>query len=365
LRSATESAKAKAGRAHAALDARRARKRADRKAKAAAAAAAVAVTAAAAAAAVATPAGAANAGAPVAAAAATAHAAAAGGLSGGEATEAGVPVTSAQAPVPRGLWGRFRGRKKEAGGRGEKAEKGGGDDDDSIKSSAEGGDEEEERRRERCPISKGLLSNFVSSRCVRLIDRLVLILTLGHYWYALFFPSSSLAAFHLSLFRYFIMLYSFLATPRFRRMKHPIYWCGLNVGITVACVWLLAWRYTRFLCERRTEFINAGRIFGAELHGRGWDPPPEIDHLVSVRKAANGRKFTFLSAHGNYDFMVKSNYRVCASAMPQLRCECEEESGSGCSMDPKLGQLYDWTFRQEENGCRNRRFVFRFYFMCI
>ena len=124
---------------------------------------------------------------------------------------------------------------------------------------------------------------------------------------------------------------------RFRRMKHPVYWCGMNAGITVACVWFLAWRYTRFLCERRTEFINAGRIFGAELHGRGWDPPPEINHLVSVRKSANGRKFTFLSAHGNYDFMVKSNYHVCASAMPQLRCECEEESGSGCAINPKFG----------------------------
>jgi len=124
-------------------------------------------------------------------------------------------------------------------------------------------------------------------------------------------------------------------------MKHPVYWCGMNAGITVACVWFLAWRYTRFLCERRTEFINAGRIFGAELHGRGWDPPPEIDHMVSVRKSANGRKFTFLSAHGNYDFMVKSNYRVCASAMPQLRCECEEESGTGCEINPKFGAIAD------------------------
>ena len=50
-------------------------------------------------------------------------------------------------------------------------------------------------------------------------------------------------------------------------MKNPLFWFGLNVGITVVAVFLLAWRYTH-LCDRRTEFINAGRIFGAELHGK-------------------------------------------------------------------------------------------------
>jgi hypothetical protein len=58
------------------------------------------------------------------------------------------------------------------------------------------------------------------------------------------------------------------------------------------------------MCERRTEFINAGRIFGSELHGRGWEPPSAIKHLVSERQASNGEAFTFLSGHGNYDFMV-------------------------------------------------------------
>lgn len=63
---------------------------------------------------------------------------------------------------------------------------------------------------------------------------------------------------------------------------------------------------------------------------QGWEPPAAIAHLVSDRLAANGEAFTFLSGHGNYDFMVKANYKICASAMPQLKCACEDAAGGGC-----------------------------------
>jgi hypothetical protein len=56
-----------------------------------------------------------------------------------------------------------------------------------------------------------------------------------------------------------------------------------------------------------------------------WTVPPKIAHLVTERVDEHGRAFTFMSWNGNYDFMVKANYKICASAMPQLQCRCRDK----------------------------------------
>ena len=68
---------------------------------------------------------------------------------------------------------------------------------------------------------------------------------------------------------------------------------------------------------------------------------------MSVREADNQETFTFLSGHGNYDFMVKANYKICASAMPQLKCDCEEAAGDKCTVTPKSGPG-GWLIRDED-----------------
>lgn len=75
-------------------------------------------------------------------------------------------------PVPKVFFRRIRARKNEILADKEQAGEefgNGGDkdgDDDSSGGGNDGKSDDGERRRERCPISKGLLSNFVSSRCV-------------------------------------------------------------------------------------------------------------------------------------------------------------------------------------------------------
>eukprot|EP00613_Pedinella_sp_CCMP2098_P019324 CAMPEP_0171692692 /NCGR_PEP_ID=MMETSP0991-20121206/6219_1 /TAXON_ID=483369 /ORGANISM="non described non described, Strain CCMP2098" /LENGTH=166 /DNA_ID=CAMNT_0012281027 /DNA_START=223 /DNA_END=720 /DNA_ORIENTATION=- len=118
-----------------------------------------------------------------------------------------------------------------------------------------------------------------------------------------------------------------LATSRFKQFKYPLVWFSLHLVFTLFLVWWLAWRYTVLLCEHHTEFINSGRIFGKEVHEQGWVPPESITPFVSERRGKDGELYTFITSYGNYEFMVKPNYRLCGTAMPQLRCDCHDEAG--------------------------------------
>lgn len=124
---------------------------------------------------------------------------------------------------------------------------------------------------------------------------------------------------------------------RFKRMQYPLLWISAQLLVTCVAVYFLALRYTQKMCEPRSEFINAGRVVSAGTR-RGWVPPPAIEPFVSERRGRGGAPYTFLSSYGEYAFMTKPNYRLCGSAMPQLRCDCGEEGrGGGCSVDARLG----------------------------
>lgn len=111
-------------------------------------------------------------------------------------------------------------------------------------------------------------------------------------------------------------------SPRLQTAKSPLFWAILNLLIAIIVVWRVAKHYTEVLSKQHTEFINAGRIVG---NYRDVIIPSHVSHMVDQeRKGADGANFTFISWAGEYEFMSKPNYRICASAMPQLICQCDK-----------------------------------------
>lgn len=122
-------------------------------------------------------------------------------------------------------------------------------------------------------------------------------------------------------------------SPRIKTTRSPLFWAMVNLIIAAFFVWRLAGHYTKVDCVMHTEFINAGRII-SNPHDVVY--PSHLKSMASKRQGLNNKNYTFLSWDGQYPFMTKPNYKICASAMPQLICQCDHAEVCGTVQNIKI-----------------------------